>query len=136
MNVEPPKKLNLQQLAAELQAAGIAVAGLGAVGDPASEVFTYDNQGRVVDLPPEALSVVAAHVAGRDAATTARYTAIATALNNPTAYLDPAIIPSPTTDQINNATVQRGAWAAILGVNTLDIPVTQAATADDIVPLQ
>jgi hypothetical protein len=135
MQIDPPKALNLHQLQQELAAAGVPVSALGTSGDPPGEVHTYGPAGEIVDLPANALAVVRAHKAGIDQSTLVRLGAVAVALNNPTAYLDPAIVPNPTQAQIDAATVQRNAWAAILSVQPLTIPVTQAATAADIRPL-
>lgn len=135
MIVNPPKSINLLQLQGELQNAGITISrGLGSIGDPVTEVFTYSSDGEQQELPPGSSAVIEAHVPGPDAATVARLEAVAVALNNPTAYLDPAVVASPTDAQKAAAQVQRNAWAAILGVGSLTIPVTQAATAADIRP--
>ena len=54
------KPVNLDQLQTELAAAGFDVPALGTAGDT---VHTYDETGAVVELPPEAAAVLAAHVA-------------------------------------------------------------------------
>lgn len=51
--------IDLHQLTAELVAAGVSVTALGTVGD---DVFTYDENGEIVDLPSEAQAVLDAHV--------------------------------------------------------------------------
>lgn len=135
MQINPPRPINLLQLKDELATAGIAVNALGSTGDPPSEVHTYDPDGLIVDLPAAAAPVIAAHVPQPDPAVVQRLGALATALNNGTAYLDPAVVPSPTQAQLDAAKVQRNAWATLLGVQPLSIPVTQPATAADIVPL-
>lgn len=60
------KPIDLPLLQQELGTAGIAVSGLGtawAVPNVDGEVFTYDGDGAIVDLPPDAQPVVDAHVA-------------------------------------------------------------------------
>src|SRR5262245_33920566 len=52
--------MDLDLLQVELAAASIVVDALGLFGD---QVFTYDDDGAVLDLPPEAQPVVDAHVA-------------------------------------------------------------------------
>src|SRR5262245_4497703 len=53
---------NLPKLTTELERAGISVPGLLTEGDPpAVEVRTVNDQGQVVDLPPEAQAVLDAH---------------------------------------------------------------------------
>jgi hypothetical protein len=52
------KDVELPQLQAELVAAGIEVPALGTHGD---RLHTYDEDGAIVDLPPGAAAVVAAH---------------------------------------------------------------------------
>ena len=52
------------QLQDELAAAGIDVAaGIGTSGEAIGDVFTYDGDGHIVDLPDAAQTVVDAHVA-------------------------------------------------------------------------
>lgn len=53
------KQVSLHQLEAELAAAGVAVRALGVV---AGDLHTYDDDGAVVDVPPGAAAVIAAHV--------------------------------------------------------------------------
>lgn len=58
--------VHLPQLTAELAAAGIVVRALGTTGtlldDPGgNRVITYDDQGEIIDLPPAAAAVIAAH---------------------------------------------------------------------------
>ena len=53
------RTVNLPALQAELRAAGVAVPALGTNGD---ELHTYSPAGEIIDLPPEAEAVVAAHL--------------------------------------------------------------------------
>lgn len=59
------KPVDLPLLQKELAAASVPVNGLGLSGDPPApqELYTYDQEGLPVDLPPEAAPVVDAHVA-------------------------------------------------------------------------
>ncbi len=50
--------VDLIQLKAELAAAGVPVNALGTDGDT---IHTYDETGAIVDLPPAAAAVIAAH---------------------------------------------------------------------------
>lgn len=52
------KTVDLEALEIELNAAGIPTRALGTLGD---EIFTYDEQGMPVDLPPGAAAVIEAH---------------------------------------------------------------------------
>lgn len=54
------KTVDLVQLEQELQAAGIKINSLGT---SAGDVFTYDEQGRKMELPKAARSVLDAHTA-------------------------------------------------------------------------
>jgi hypothetical protein len=58
-------KLQLDQLETELAAAGIDVTtGLGShEAGGSTTIYTYDNDGHIVDLPNAAQTVVDAHVA-------------------------------------------------------------------------
>ena len=53
------KRVDLNQLHAELTAAGVIVPALGTMGD---NLHTYTAQGLVIDVPPGAQAVVNAHV--------------------------------------------------------------------------
>lgn len=53
------KVVDIAALATELEAAGIPILELGTADD---EVFTYDEDGTILDLPPAAAAVIAAHV--------------------------------------------------------------------------
>lgn len=53
------KQVSLHQLQGELAAAGVTVRGLGVVD---GDLHTYDEDGAVVDVPPGAAAVIAAHV--------------------------------------------------------------------------
>lgn len=60
------KALDLNRLEDELAAAGVEIRALGSAGrieDDDLDVFTYDENGAIVDLPAEAAAVIAAHVA-------------------------------------------------------------------------
>lgn len=61
------KRLDLTLLSQELTAAGVPHTGLGTSGTSGTatgeELFTYDQNGTAVDLPPEAVPVVDAHTA-------------------------------------------------------------------------
>lgn len=52
------KRIDLTQLQEELALASVPVRGLGLFED---DVFTYDDDGSMLDLPPEARPVVDAH---------------------------------------------------------------------------
>lgn len=52
------KRIDLAQLQEELALSSIAVSGLGLFED---DVFTFDDDGSMLDLPPEAQPVVDAH---------------------------------------------------------------------------
>lgn len=54
--------VDLSQLEVELIAANVEINGLGTTGDPPDEIFTYDEDGAAIDLPPGAAAVLAAHV--------------------------------------------------------------------------
>lgn len=53
------KKIDLPQLKAEADAAGVVVGDLGTAGD---ELVTYDEDGHTIDVPAEMAPVLAAHV--------------------------------------------------------------------------
>jgi hypothetical protein len=53
------KQVSLRQLEAELAAAGVTVRGLGIVD---GALHTYDEDGAVIDVPPAAAAIIAAHV--------------------------------------------------------------------------
>lgn len=72
MSVTASKPIDLNQLQAELVAAGIAVPALAASGGDldatdAKTIHTYDAGGDIVDLPDTAQAVVDAHVSQRAA---------------------------------------------------------------------
>ena len=56
------KPVTLDQLEAELAAAGITLRGLGLNND---DLYTYDAAGNFMDLPSAAAAVLSAHVALR-----------------------------------------------------------------------
>lgn len=58
------KRIDPGLLQQELDAASVPVAGLGCTGtETDGELFTYDANGAIIDLPPDAVPVVDAHVA-------------------------------------------------------------------------
>jgi hypothetical protein len=57
-------QLNLKQLRDELAAAGLTVPALGTSQQGnKEELYTYDANGAMIDLPPAAAAIVQAHVA-------------------------------------------------------------------------
>ena len=59
------KDVNIEQLQAELVAAGVPVKGIGSTnrGDGTFDVYTYTDSGGIINLPKEALPVLEAHEA-------------------------------------------------------------------------
>lgn len=111
------KPVNLIQLTAELNAVGIEVpSGLGADDN----VYTYDFAGHPADLPDGSAAVVDAHVALPDAAILQRATDAATLLNSAA---------------VRDTQLHRDAFARLIQVQPLTIPLEQDATLADIVPL-
>lgn len=53
------KPIELHQLKAEADAAGVIVGDLGTAGD---DLVTYDAEGHTIDVPPEMAPVLAAHI--------------------------------------------------------------------------
>jgi hypothetical protein len=63
MAVSATETVRCDQLQDELAAAGVDVsAGIGTSGEAIGDVFTYDGDGHLVDLPDAAQTVVDAHV--------------------------------------------------------------------------
>lgn len=86
------KPIDPTQLRAELASAGIPTNGIG-TSDPDAQVYTFDDGGVPLDLPPEARPVVDAHDAGkrgRTAAFEATEDAERLAIINERASADPA----------------------------------------------
>lgn len=67
------KRLDLSLLLAELAAASVVVNGLGAFPDEQgrTNLHTYDQEGAVAEMPPEAVPVVDAHDASKPERTAA-----------------------------------------------------------------
>lgn len=120
MIVSPAKAINLVQLHAELATASINVPALGATSDPsghATDVHTYDAAGAIADLPAGAASVVQAHVAQPDAWIQQRMNDAATLLNDAS---------------VRDTQTHRDAFARLISVRPLTIPLTQDAVSTDI----
>jgi hypothetical protein len=85
-----------------------------------NEIYTYGDGGSIIDLPPEAEPVVAAHVAGLDPA-------VAQQLEDAAVLLNDTVV--------RDSQAHRDAFARLIHVQPLSIPLDQDATAADIRPL-
>lgn len=110
------KVIALAQLQAEMIAAGIAITALGTAND---FLFTYDAQGQPADLPAGADAVLIAHVPQPDPAMLQRVQDAATLLNS---------------SAVRDSQLHRDAFARLIAVLPLTIPLDQDATPADIQP--
>ena len=112
------KVINLLQLQGELLAAGLAINALGTADDT---LFTYDAQGQPTDFadPTTAAAVLAAHVPAPDPALVQRVQDAATLLNSAA---------------VRDTPEHRAAFARLIQVVPLTIPLSQDATPADIHP--